>query len=229
MSILKSGPGSTQFLDITGQRFGKLVALNYIGKRLWWCRCDCGKELLRCGKLMRTGKLKSCGCAIKDFNEQRHLKHGHSRAGKETRTYRIWLGMKQRCLNPIFGAHHGRGIRVCESWNNFPQFLADVGECPSDQHSLDRINNDGNYEPGNVRWATSAEQSRNQRCTRMITFKGKTQCLTDWCKELGISKTTFYHRDKRKLTIEQLLAPPRKWRSPLYNHPEVKAAQKGAR
>lgn len=214
--------------DITGQRFGKLTALRYIGKRLWWCRCDCGKELLRCGKLMRTGKLKSCGCLIVDFNEQKHLKHGHARAHKATRTYRIWLGMIQRGKNPAFGAHHGRGIRVCASWNNFVRFLADVGECPSNQHSLDRINNDGNYEPGNVRWATRAEQARNQRSTQMITFKGKTQCVTDWISEIGISRTTYYWRKARNYPLEKLLAPARHWKSPLYEHPDALEAQKGA-
>lgn len=112
--------------------------------------------------------------------------HGGASSGK-TPTYRCWLGIKKRCCNlkePAYYKYGGRGIIVCERWiNSFENFLADVGERPSSLHSLDRIDNDGNYEPGNVRWATSSEQARNRRSNHILSVGGVEKPMIEWCEQ----------------------------------------------
>ena len=118
--------------------------------------------------------------------------HGMTR----TPTYRSWSHMVGRCRNPQNDAWHnygGRGIQVCARWNSFESFLADMGERPAGM-SIDRINNDGNYEPGNCRWATTKQQRMNARTNHMVTFNGKTQSVTEWAKETGIPRNCIYLR-----------------------------------
>jgi len=153
-----------EFKDITGQRFGLWVAKRPGGTApgagtLWVCRCDCGRTSVVSGRTLRNGRSRSCGC-------KRAYKHGHARDGLRPPSYVAYYAMLERCNNPnhvSFKNYGGRGIRVCERWRDFTNFLADVGERPSSEVQLDRINNDGNYEPGNVRWATRQEQALNRR------------------------------------------------------------------
>jgi hypothetical protein len=132
------------------------------------------------------------------------LSHGKSRS----KTYRAWSGLKQRCFNQKekqFKDYGGRGITVCERWvNSFEAFLADMGECPEGM-SIDRIDNDGNYEPGNCHWTTKKEQSRNTRGNHPITFNGKTQTAIEWAEELGISAGIIRNRLYSKLPTERVL------------------------
>lgn len=184
--------------DISGRRFGKWIVLRYAGTRNghWFaCRCDCGKEITVHGGELRMKRSLSCG------HDGSTFKHGGKRRhGDQDRAYDTWVGMRSRCNNPTmpsYANYGGRGIRVCERWSEFPAFLADMGHPPSPEHSIDRINNDGNYEPSNCRWATAAVQRRNSRRVVLVTINGKTQCLKDWCLELGLSYGTVSERVRR--------------------------------
>lgn len=154
-------------VDISGQRFGRLVAKDVVyidNVRLWRCLCDCGNYThVNAGKL-RIGNTTSCGCWKKAVLGISTTKHGM----RSARTYGTWKGMRNRCNNPNTADYPrwgGRGIRVCERWDDFANFYADMGEPPVGT-TLDRINNDGNYEPDNCRWATRSEQARNQKRQR---------------------------------------------------------------
>lgn len=124
--------------------------------------------------------------------------HGHAARASRSSEYEIWKSIIQRCTNKnakAYPDYGGRGICICDSWrNSFEAFLADVGPRPSPGHSLDRENNDGNYEPGNVRWATRTEQNRNSRHNRLITIDGVTKPLCEWLDERGVKVRTFYYR-----------------------------------
>jgi hypothetical protein len=154
------------FIDLTGQRYGRLVVIKRIPQqkkgRFWLCACDCGNFKEIEGHRFKSGNTKSCGCYRVEVSRERATKHGE----RESFEYRSWASAKGRCYNPKNSRwkHYGaRGIKMCPEWqNNFKAFLAHIGRCPKGR-SLDRINTDGNYEPGNVRWATTKQQSQNRR------------------------------------------------------------------
>lgn len=145
---------------------------------------------------------------------QRVMKHGESRSQKGgTKEYRAWKSVKYRCYqknNPKYKYYGQRGIVMCDAWlNDYPQFLQDVGRAPSPQHSLDRIDNDGNYEPGNVRWATMIEQRRNNRAgKKMITCRGKTMRQVDWSKVSGVDERYIHARLRNGWPIEEAIFRP---------------------
>lgn len=156
-----------KLIDLTGESFGCLTvtgrAENAGREPRWACACSCGRATIVHGNHLRRGVTTSCGCRARQVNRARHLKHG----GKGTAEYRTWQAMKRRCLNPNsqdYKNYGGRGIAVCPEWrDDFAVFLAHVGPRPGSGYTIDRLDVNGNYEPGNVRWATAAEQRRNQR------------------------------------------------------------------
>ena len=202
-------------LDITGERYGRLVALGPIsktpeGKMVWQFRCDCGNLHSATLRNVRSGSTVSCGCYRK---EQEPANKTHGLHGD--RTLNILRHMIERCGNPqspAYANYGGRGIKVCESWKNSPNEFHDyVSKLPGygvENMTLDRIDNDGNYEPGNVRWATRTQQSLNRRNNRLLTYNGKTQNLTLWADEIGIDRTTLERRLSRGWSVKQAITTP---------------------
>ena len=161
-----------QLIDLSGQRFHRLtvvarVANSRHGNARWLCRCECGAQVEVAACNLKSGHSKSCGCLRREFaSARRWYKHGHATSSRRSPEYRSWTSMRARCNYSGargFMDYGGRGISVCERWNSFELFLADMGPKPSPQHSIDRIDPDGDYEPGNCRWATSKEQATNKR------------------------------------------------------------------
>ena len=199
--------------DLTGQRFGFLVVVRlgekqHKGDGAWWlCRCDCGCEKHLPGKDLVDGKIMSCRCQRRElrFLSQSRI----HRMSNGNRTYRIWQAMLSRCRNPNNARakdYSARGICVCDRWLKFENFLADMGEAP-EKHSIDRINNEGNYEPDNCRWATSSQQMNNTRRNVFIEHQGLRLTPPQWERRLGLSATTIRKRLRRGLTVAEALKP----------------------
>lgn len=165
------GVNGRPYIDESGNVYGRLAVQGLFepetaGKhKLWVCRCECGQITIVAGGQLRSGKTRSCGCLNMDSLRSRK-RHGKATGGHH-RVYRIWNAMRQRCHNPNqphYVRYGGRGIRVCDEWRkSFDVFYAHMGDPPSPDHTLDRIDNDRGYEPGNCRWATRSEQQRNKR------------------------------------------------------------------
>lgn len=182
-----------RFNDRTGQRFGMLVALEHVGPRMWRCRCDCGNEtVVKGSNLMKT---VSCGC-------YRAKRKGMS----TTRVFRAWYGMFERCAGkkPKWQNYVDKGIKVCERWQEFENFYADMGD-PPEGYSLDRIDNAGDYCPENCRWADTFTQARNTDANRRITINGETKCMAEWLESSPVDRGTVYRRLKRGWDIETAL------------------------
>lgn len=194
-------------IDITGTRWGRLAVVSYVGYGQYLCRCDCGVEKRAGGAALRSGMTTSCGCYAKEATSNRSKTHGLSK----TRMYQLWAGMKARCYrktSPDYPQWGGRGISVCPQWrDSFEQFLADMGDRPKGA-TLDRIDNDGNYEPGNCRWASRKEQNRNRRDNLQLTMNGETRCVNEWAEHLGIDASTFRARIRRGWSIEKAAKVP---------------------
>lgn len=198
-------PKKGSCIDLIGKRFGRLVVVRRAGNTLytdgrtgqatWTVQCDCDPNAERLFVVasadLRKGKTRSCGCYAKERIHEWSRTHGESNGPNQrgSAEYRCWTGIIARCENHkvyAFKDYGGRGIRMCERWrNSYEAFLSDMGRKPSPAHSIDRIDVNGHYEPGNCRWATRAEQVRNRRDNVFFTVRGETLCLTDWARRLG--------------------------------------------
>lgn len=207
-----------QLRNLTGMRFGRWVVEFQSGKSptRWRCRCDCGTARdVRATDL--TGN-KTTGCRQCWKSPLNNLSHGHT-VGKQSPTYIAWLAMRQRCNYPghkNYADYGGRGIRVCDRWlgpDGFATFLADMGEKPGRGYTLDRFPDpNGDYRPGNVRWATQRQQCRNKRNNVRLTFRGETRCMIEWAEHLGISISTISDRLRSGWSVDEALSTPIKRR-----------------
>lgn len=183
--------------NLVGKRFGRLIVLEYAGEKKWKCQCDCGGTTIVSGTALNSGSTKSCGCLrIETAKRAKYVKHGKSNSP----TFIRWRSMKSRCYYPKnvgYPNYGGRGIKVCDRWlgeHGFENFLADMGEVPGREYSLDRIDVNGDYTPENCRWATWKEQSNNKRNSRLITHNGRSLTIPQWCDELGFNVNVAYNR-----------------------------------
>lgn len=195
---------------LAGVRIGRLTVLSLTGAkkhgcRVWLCRCDCGNEVeLGADTLTSTTKpTRSCGCLHRERAGHLNRTHGKTR----TPTYRTWLDMINRCENPArdnYARYGGRGIRVCERWRgSFVSFLTDMGERPAGK-TIDRIDGDGHYEPGNCRWATAYEQGAHKRNNILVERDGVTRTLAEWSRLTGINRSTLYNRARQGMRGDAL-------------------------
>lgn len=183
------------YTDLTGETFGYLTVLQRMGNdkngsALWLCQCVCGNTTIVRTAVLRNGHTTSCGCMQKQAN----LLHGQY----ETRLYSSWECMKSRCNNPNnigYNNYGGRGITVCDEWNEFINFQDwALNNGYQEGLTIDRIDVDGNYEPENCRWSTKIEQANNRRTCNMIAYFGETHSLKDWCRILNLPYSLIHTR-----------------------------------
>ena len=205
-----------RFVDLTGQRFGRLTALDRAGtsgggSATWRCLCDCGKETVVIGSSLRSGFTRSCGCLSAEKIGERSYKHG----GTNTRLYSIWSGMIERCHNPKhkgYKNYGARGIVVCAEWKtNFASFQEwALSNGYAEDLTIDRIENDKPYGPDNCRWISLSAQQHHKRDNHLITYNGETHTLTEWAAITGINRNTLSARINRLgWSAERALSPRR--------------------
>lgn len=192
-----------RIIDLTGRQFHELTVIGPTGRRhhtyaVWLCQCSCGTLMSVPAPYLRKGARRSCGCVKTPRN------------GRIGREHNVWMDMRNRCTNPKnrrYYRYGARGIKVCERWNSFVLFMEDMGPCPIG-HSIDRKDNDGDYEPTNCRWADDTQQLRNFSRNRMLTFNGETKCLSAWAEHAGIHGTLLSYRLKAGWSMERALTTP---------------------
>lgn len=209
--------------NLIGQRFGRLTVIelhhreqvfNKRGikkgyKNYWLCKCECGNEKVIVGESLIANKTKSCGCFRNEKLKERRLKHGMS----ETKLNGIYSSMKRRCYNKNdknYNDYGNRGITVCDEWKNNSKAFYNWALSNGYQEGLtiDRIDNNGNYEPSNCKWATMKEQSRHRRNSRLVEYNGKAQCISAWAEELGVREGLLRDRLRANWSIEKAFNTP---------------------
>jgi len=188
-------PTNSQFKNLKGMRFGRLTVVGYAGKsegnRVQWdCLCECGKTTMVITASLKSGHTRSCGCYQLDVV----TRHGNEGVPE----YSIWKAMLNRCDDvgsERYADYGGRGVTICRQWKvSYQAFIDDMGQRPTADHSIDRIDNNGDYSPGNCRWATRTEQARNKRNNLMFTHNGETRCLAEWAEKYGLKYKMLWSR-----------------------------------
>ncbi len=200
-----------------GDRFGRLLVTGEAPqanryRRRWYCACDCGKAITVWQTSLRSGVQVSCGCYKAEKASQFHKTHGHASGYTCTGEYSVWKNMLDRCRNPKRRAYQwygAKGIAVCERWLSFESFFADMGSRPSEDHSIDRYpDKAGNYEPGNCRWATQKQQTRNTSRNKIVTFRGQAMSVAEWSELTGMPYDTLCRRLLRWGDVERAFMQP---------------------
>lgn len=201
-------------VELTGQRFGRLTVIRkygidkHNGNVTWLCKCDCGKTTVVSSAKLRRGNTQSCGCLLLESIKKSNTKHGLT----GTKIYNEWHGVKQRCYSPTasnYERYGARGIGMCDEWrNDVRAFYNDVSNLPhfgEPGYTLDRIDNNKNYEPGNVRWANSSVQANNRRSNVRVTYNGETKSLKDWSRYFDMPYDVLRNGIRRGLTIDDII------------------------
>lgn len=204
------------FVDLTGRKIGRLLVLEKAGsngkRTLWKCRCDCGNEIVAKTDSLTMQKKKSCGCLAKEIIIGNKYRQTHGQT--HTRLYQIWNTMKQRCLNKScinHNTYYDKKIQVCDEWQNDFQAFYDwaMANGYNDTLTIDRIDNNGNYEPSNCRWVTMKAQQNNRSNNHIVTFRGETHTIAEWAEIKNIPPKTLYARiNDSKWEIERALTTP---------------------
>lgn len=201
------------FIDLTGQVFSRLTVISYAGKRkgaaFWNCLCECGTNRVVASSGLRSGNSRSCGCLLADLNRGRSKNNDTA-----SRLYAQWAGMKTRCYNKnstSFKNYGGRGIAVADSLMDYQEFrtyvLSELGPCPK-EFQLDRVDNNGDYRPGNLRWSSRAEQCRNRRSNLLVSFGGEVLPLVDAVAKTGLKYQTVRRRLRAGWSEHDALTTP---------------------
>ncbi len=205
------------FIDLSGQKFGRLSVQNLHGSTKGRvrrdCVCDCGKKTIVLSDNLKQGTTKSCGCLRAEITSQRRAASKKEWTYSKTRIYNIWKGIKARCYNPkntAFKRYGEKGITVCDEWLNSSKAFYEwaIQNGYQDNLSIERKNSKGNYEPGNCKWADAYEQNNNVSKNKPLTFRGKTMNLCQWARELGMNKNTLNKRLRSGWTIEEAFTKP---------------------
>lgn len=184
--------------DITGKRFGRLKVLSFDhmeshGRSYWLCKCDCGNEIIVRRDQLLSGHTKSCGCYALDKTRERATVHGLC----NTRLYGIWRAMRYRCRSKNYERYGGRGVKVCDEWENFETFYKwAMNNGYEDGLSIDRRDNDGDYCPNNCRWVDDTTQANNKSTNRMVEYNGISHTISEWSRIFGIHRETLSYRIK---------------------------------
>lgn len=204
-------PTHSRFKDLTGKRFNRWTVVYYAGMNAshfatWLCRCDCGTERVVIATTLYGNTSRSCGCLQREIAGTLTATHRAS----TTAEYKVWTGMKSRCYNPArksYADYGGRGIRICDRWlHSFESFLADMGKRPTRQHTIERNDHDGNYEPSNCCWVLRKVQNSNTRSTRTVEYCGAHRSVLDLASEFGVSAMAIYKRTSRGQSAEHAIS-----------------------
>lgn len=198
-------PDHSRFIDLDGQKFTRLTVIAYVGKNgphhHWECMCECGNTSYPSSQKLRDGRTMSCGCLQKERLQAAIRTHGKS----QTKIYSIWCNMRRRCQDkrvPAYKNYGARGIRVCDRWQSFVSFYEDMGDPPTDGHTIERSNNDGDYTPDNCVWATRKDQARNRRNNRTVTYMGEKMTLSEAAERAGRSQSWADYRIENGIPLD---------------------------